>query len=177
MKRLALVLGALMFVVLVHPAQAQIGTRFLIGGGVQIPTGDFAQYAKTGWHALGGVEFSPPLSPVGFRVDGFYGRSSHEGTTGEATNLYGGLGSVVYHIGAGPARPYVLGSAGFAVHGYDAGSSLLSDQSEGKFTWGGGVGFNLALGGLNAFAEGRYLARGSETQFIPLVVGLTFGGR
>ena len=76
MKRLALVLGALMFVVLVHPVQAQIGTRFLIGGGVQIPTGDFAQYAKTGWHALGGVEFSPPLSPVGFRVDGFYGRSS-----------------------------------------------------------------------------------------------------
>ena len=138
--------------------------------------GDFADYAKTGWHAMGGIELAPSAAPVSFRADGFYGRSSHEGDLGEATNLYGGMASVLYRLGAGPARPYIIGGIGYAVHDYDPGTSGFEGVSEGKFTWGGGLGLNFALGPLNLFAEGRYLARGSETQFIPVVAGLTFGG-
>jgi len=176
MKRLALTVGTVLVAVMARPAHAQLGVKFLVGGGVQVPVGEFADYAKTGWHAMAGIELAPPLSPVSFRADGFYGRSSHEGDFGEATKLYGGTANVLYRLGAGPIRPYVIGGIGYAVHDYDPGTSGFESGSEGKFTWGGGLGLTLGLGPLNVFAEGRYLARGSETQFIPVVAGLRFGG-
>jgi hypothetical protein len=53
--------------------------RFGLGGGLISPMSDYKNLDKTGWHAMGNVEFAIPLSPVGVRVDAIYGQSSHPG--------------------------------------------------------------------------------------------------
>src|SRR2546426_6898475 len=42
-----------------------------------VPTGDYNTLDKTGWHVLGKVDIRIPLSPIGVRVDGVYGQTSH----------------------------------------------------------------------------------------------------
>ena len=57
-------------------AQEQSGTstQFSLGGGVDLPMGDFDDAANTGWHGLAAVTFTPATWPVGIQIDGNYGR-------------------------------------------------------------------------------------------------------
>ena len=54
------------------------GARFGLGGGLLSPLGDYKNLDKTGWHGLVRVDLSIPMSPVGIRVDGLYGQTSHK---------------------------------------------------------------------------------------------------
>src|SRR5207247_7549131 len=89
-------------------ARAQ-GTRFGLGGGLAAPTGDYGSVDKGGWHALAKVDFAIPMAPVGVRVEGLYGRTSHKNQTGTAvpgnTQVAGGVDSLV---GDGPITAPVL---------------------------------------------------------------------
>src|SRR5712691_11937795 len=71
---LAVTLGSLAGVA----ATAAQGARFGVGGGLLSPLGDYKNLDKTGWHGLVRVDFSIPMSPVGIRVDGLYGQTSHK---------------------------------------------------------------------------------------------------
>src|SRR5436190_24339148 len=81
-------------------ARAQ-GTRFGLGGGRAAPTGDYGSIDKGGWHALAKVDFAIPMAPVGVRVEGLYGRTSHTDQCGTAvpgnTPLAGGLASLAWN--------------------------------------------------------------------------------
>jgi len=70
---LAVTLGSLAGV-----AAAAQGARFGVGGGLLSPMGDYKDLDKTGWHGLVRVDLSIPMSPVGIRVDGLYGQTSHK---------------------------------------------------------------------------------------------------
>ncbi len=53
------------------------------------------------------------------------------------------------------------------------------DSSESKFAYGLGAGVNIGAGPINVFAEGRYVSvqtSGGATKFVPLTVGVLFGG-
>ena len=61
-------------------AQEQSGTstQFSLGGGVDLPMGDFDDAANTGYHGLAAVTFTPATWPVGIQIDGNYGRFPDE---------------------------------------------------------------------------------------------------
>src|SRR2546429_9558593 len=75
------------------------GVRLGLGGGLISPLSDYKDVDKVGWHATVNATFAIPLSPVGIRVDGLYGQTSHKdiGTTpvDGKTKLIGGLEKVV----------------------------------------------------------------------------------
>ena len=62
----ALALGMLVSTSALH---AQ-GAEFSLGGGVDLPLGDFDDVAKLGFHGLAGVSVVPANWPVGIQVDG-----------------------------------------------------------------------------------------------------------
>ena len=164
---------ALLLAVGTAPAAAQLG--FFVGGGPTFPTGDYNAYAKTGWMGMGGVAFSLPALPVQIRGEGLYGRNSHDDTTGDRTDLYGGMANVTLSLPFGPLKPYVVGGLGMLNHHYAPGSTGVDSENQWKAVYGGGVGINLSLAMLSVFVEGRYLKR-SDTAFLPLMVGIKFGG-
>jgi len=175
---LALTLGSLAGVA----ATAAQGARFGVGGGLLSPLGDYKNLDKTGWHGLVRVDFSIPMSPVGIRVDGLYGQTSHKAPfdgDGNSKGI-GGLVSLVWNIPV-PApivKPYVLAGGGF----FNLKTTIPSlgvDSSESKFAYGLGAGVRIGAGPLNVFAEGRYVSvqtSNGATKFIPLTVGVLFGG-
>jgi len=163
-------------------AVAAQGARFGVGGGLLSPMGDYKDLDKTGWHGLVRVDLSIPMSPVGIRVDGLYGQTSHKAPfDGDGSSKgIGGLVSLVWNIPV-PAplvKPYVLAGGGF-FNLKTTIPSLSVDSSESKFAYGLGAGVRIGAGPLNLFAEGRYVSvqtSGSAKTFIPLTVGVLFGG-
>jgi hypothetical protein len=158
-------------------AQAQVSVG--VGGGVTIPTGDFGDVAKTGWHGLANVGYSMP-SGLGVRGDFYYGQNSFDGVSGK-TKLAGGFGNLLYNFsGAGTVHPYVLGSIGFMnAKGEATAGGITASASETKIAFGGGAGIKFKAGtDSNIFVEGRYITvntTGGNTNFIPITVGVNFG--
>ena len=143
---------------------------FFIGGGVVMPSGEYGDFAKTGYGGMAGVNLSVPALPVGVRVEALYLYNPHdEAIDAGSTSLYGGMASATYGIG-GPTGLYLLGSLGYMNHAYNAPAGGTS-ANEWDFTWGIGGGINFS----KLFAEVRYMQRG-DTKFIPIMVGIRFGG-
>ena len=161
------------------PLRAQLipaseGFRFGLGVGATQPLGDYGDFDKMGINLLGIFETPFSGSPLYLRIDGIYSSTAHEGTgaTG-STSILGGNASVLYHFSApnAQARPYALG--GLGIYNVDGGT-----DSQTKIGLGLGGGVTFGLGGLNAFAEARYISvktDGASTSFIPITVGLLFG--
>jgi len=184
MRRLLAVLSAVGLGSLGATAVAQAqGPRFGIGGGLVAPTSAYGDLDKAGWHALGKVEFKVPMSPVGLRVDGMYGQTSHDAlfSPDGNTKFVGALANVVLNVPVAVpmVKPYVLAGGGVYNMKIKAPSQGI-DDSETKFTWGAGAGLSLGAGLVNFFVEGRYLSvqtSGSSLKFLPLTVGVTFGSK
>jgi Outer membrane protein beta-barrel domain len=168
----------------VAPVAAQ-GVHLGLGGGLIAPVSDYNTLDKMGWHATVNANFSIPLSPVGIRVDGLYGQTSHKdiGTTPVTgnTKLIGGIANLVYKIPV-PApivKPYLLAGGGvYNVKIKAQTSTTTVDTSETKFTWDFGGGATFGAGPANFFAEVRYVSiqeSGGSTKFVPITVGLMFG--
>ena len=90
-------------------AVAAQGARFGVGGGLLSPMGDYKDLDKTGWHGLVRVDCSIPMSPVGIRVDGLYGQTSHKAPLDGDGNSkgFGGLASLVWNIPVQIGRAHV----------------------------------------------------------------------
>ncbi len=185
LTKLSLVLAAL-GALTVSSAAAQV--RGVVGAGIGVPVGDFADVtggdAQTGGGtALAGLEWLVPDQNFGFRLDGAYNRFC----TGACDEAGGDL-DVHYRFwnanlnailefpmgGATDLRPYLLAGVGYynyKLAGDDAPSGL---ESESDFGLNGGAGITFALGRIGVFAEGRFhnvLAEGNDLQYIPIVVG------
>ena len=158
----------------VSTAGAQTPLRFHVGGGATMPSGDLGTYANTGWNGYVGVSKPMASRPnLALQATAFYGHVSHEGTEGEATNIPGvGVGAN-YRFGANTSttHPYVSGLVGMLQHRYESGSTGYGPESETKpfVSVGGGLLFG------RVFVDARYTAS-DGTSFIPISVGLTFGG-
>lgn len=144
-----------------------------LGGGGTFPTGDFGEYANTGWIASGGVGI--PVGPPGLAVviEGFYGQNNHSDVDGDKTNPYGAMVEVDYAFGTpGSIQPYLLGGVGLLVHKYSTNIASFSG-SESQFGYTAGAGAVVPLGGaLGIYGEGRYWGS-SDTAFLGVLVGLS----
>jgi opacity protein-like surface antigen len=158
---------------------AQTPVSFGLGGGASIPSGSTSDGLKTGWHGTALVQFKPATSPVGFQVDGSYRQLGFEGGGGK-DQIIDGTANVVYAFQVSPDtkfRPYLIGGGGVynVKEKFDGGSS----NSETKFGINAGAGFDIAASSVALFVEGRFhnvFVTGSDFHFIPLTVGVRFGG-
>lgn len=153
------------------PAQAQ----FFAAAGLTVPSGDFGDYAKTGWLANAGARaWQSADERLAFWVEGFYGSSKHEDVDGDKTNIYGGLGTVTYNLTTGAsATPYLTGSVGYLWHQYKSDDFPEFEDSEGGVAFGGGAG----VGFDKFYVEARYLTASineETTAFIAIVAGIVF---
>ena len=160
--------------------KAQAQTVLYVGGGATFPTGEFGDYAKTGWQVIGGVLF--PIGTPGLSAGGevFYGQNSHNIETGvtedSKTSPYGIHAILNYSFQtSGSLSPYVWGGAGLTVHRFSGtvlGESV--SDSESKFGYQFGVGLEFGLGATTGlFVEGRYMGA-SGTNFFGVDAGLAF---
>jgi len=175
----ALMLLPAMMVFLAPRDAAAQGVYF--GAGATFPTGDYGDYAKTGYVGVAGISFA--VGPRGLSVfgEGFFGQNSHKDVDGDKTYPYGAMGGLLYDLSPqNEGGIYLFGQLGALVHKYS------SDESEGSsdtgFGFGGGAGYGFSLGGgTTLFLEGRYMQGNFDdenTTFFGLVggVALSLGG-
>ena len=166
------------------PAKAQ-GVEFSLGGGISNPLGTFNDATKLGWNGLAGLSFVPTGWPVGIQVDGEYQQFPFDGFSGHERFLIG-TGNLVYKFKSSEdskVRPYLI--AGGGVYNFKAtGSSTVSGNfstsgSTTKFGINAGAGFDFKAGSAGLFIEGRFhdvFTSGKDATFIPITVGVRFGG-
>jgi hypothetical protein len=184
MRGIAKVVGALGLATLLGaPALQAQGAEFSIGGGVSVPTGDFDDAAKLGWQGGAAVSFVPENFPVGFQFDGTYSRFGDEFFDDVDAQVIYGTGNVVFKFETSPEstfRPYLIGGVGvynFKLTGDGVPAGL--DESVTDFGLNAGAGFDFKAGAAGLFIEGRFhriFSDGSDEQFVPITVGIRFGG-
>jgi Outer membrane protein beta-barrel domain len=158
---------------------AQTPVRFGLSGGLSVPSGSTSDGLKTGWNGTALVQFFPASSPVGFQVDGSYHRIAFDPSGGHE-QIIDGTANVVYEFKTSESskfRPYLIGGGG--VYNVKAKTDLGPSPSETKFGINGGAGFNFGTTSTSFFVEGRFhnvFIPGSDFHFIPINVGVRFGG-
>jgi opacity protein-like surface antigen len=160
------------------PAAGTAQTLY-ISGGATFPTGDYGDYADTGWMLAGGVLFSDiGTAGLSLGADGFYGQNSHNDYDGDKTNLYGAMGIVQYNIGSGNLQPYVWGGAGWLAHKYSGDEFPEDEGTDSSFGYqlGAGIGYGLSEN-VSIYGEGRYMAGtgdNKDTKLLGVFGGLAF---
>lgn len=185
--RSVMVGAALVALAGVAPAMAQSGAKFSVGGGLTLPLGDFGDVSSTGWHGLAAVGFQPANLPVGFQVDAMYHRfgleDAPDGFDGN-TQVIQGTANVVYTFTTAQAstfHPYLIGGVGLynSKPVGDDFQAIVGDESSTDFGINAGAGFDFQAGAVGLFVEGRFhnvFSDGSDSNFIPITVGIRFGG-
>lgn len=169
------------------PAQAQSSMPVSFGayGGLALPLGDFGDAFKTGFDLGALVAFNPANLPVGFRVDGTWQQNKVDADADIKSRMIYGTADVVYTFQTAPSsmfHPYLIGGVGM-YNGKSTGDDVPAgfDESTTKFGVNAGAGFNFTSGSnVGFFVEGRFhsvFTEGSHTNFIPINVGIRFGGK
>jgi hypothetical protein len=171
---------------LTAPALRAQGAEFALGGGVGLPLGSFDDAAKTGWHGLAAVSFVPNGWPVGIQIDGQYQQYKFDGSTSLKDRFLIGTGNLVFKFKSSEeskVRPYLIGGGGVynikATGTNDLGTLVDTENSLTKFGLNAGAGFDFKAGGAGLFIEGRFhdvFTEGEDVKFIPITVGIRFGG-
>jgi hypothetical protein len=168
---------ALLALVSLLAATALPAQSIWVGGGPTFPTGDYGNYAKTGWMASAGVGF--PLGEakkLAVQFEGLYGSNSHSDVDGDKTNLYGGLANLNYRFGdVSKLGLYVYGGAGLLVHDYKSTTYPDEASSDSKFAYQFGAGLDIPLGGIALWIDAKYLRRAESyaTALFPLMAGIS----
>lgn len=162
------------FLFLLAVPAAVSGQGIFVGGGVTIPTGDFGDYADTGWLASAGFSFDIGEAGLSAGVEGFYGENKHSDVDGDKTNPYGAMGFLLYRAGnAESVGPYFYGGAGLLVHRFSPASG--DSESDTNFGYEAGAGLDFPFSdNVGAWVEGRFMGA-SDTNFFGIVAGLGFG--
>ena len=170
--------------------QSSTSTQFSLGGGVDLPMGDFDNNFNTGWHGLAAVTFTPATWPVGIQIDGNYGRFPDDSPADVNLQMIYGTGNIVYRFQTSPEstfRPYLIGGGGvynLKATGSDVPDVEGLDNARTKFGINGGAGFDIKAGSASLFAEARFHNVFSKdepdfpfnTNFLPITAGIRFGG-
>jgi len=164
------------------PSQVSGQAVFVAVGGTS-PSGDYGEYADVGWMIDAGFNFPVGEGPLLLFVDGMYGSNGHSDFEGDKTNLLGGFGGVELTFTDEDGKgPFIFGQVGFLRHSYK--SEEFSEDSTSGIAFGGGAGYAIPIGGLNAFIVGRYIQGQTSddeseyddgnTAFLGLSVGASF---
>lgn len=176
---------AIGFVAAALPLQAQGWNQveFSLGGGLGVPTGDFDDGFKLGWHGLAAVSYTLPNAPLAFQVDGAFSRFNDEAAAiNLKNNILYGTGNLVYRFKISEASrylPYLI--AGGGVYNIDpTGRDAAGLDSKTEFGLNIGAGVAVDAGRVRLFVESRFhdVLNGmdnSDLQFNNFTAGLRFG--
>lgn len=180
-RRMILASVAVLSFALAAPLTAHAQSIFLLAG-VSSPTGDFGDYAKTGWLGAVGVTF--PVGDAGLwaGVEGSYGQNKHDEDVagvdaGDKTTLIGAMAILGYDIQTeGNVNPYVWGGGGLQSHKFTSPLFPAFDETSSKFGYQFGAGVSIGSDDSNAhpFIEGRYQGS-SDSKIIAGEVGVSIG--
>ena len=178
--RLSLIAGATSVLALSPTAAAQeLGSPITFGvvAGASFPIGDFSDFAGTGWHAGGLLQWDTPTLPIGIRAEGVYHAFGDKGTNDANPNMIVGTLNGVYMFPMTQpytVRPYLIGGGGI----YNERCDGCDSQT--KFGLNGGAGITVPLSGFSTIIEARFhIVFDSETgssnsTFIPISVSFLF---
>lgn len=174
MRRMLRLVGAVMVAMLAlsQASAAQTTKFFAIGGGLTVPTGDYKDYAKTGWvaDAALGTNIGSSGKVFGF-VDVFYGKNDHD-TDGDSTTLMGGGANIGIQSTGSSARVY--GYAGIGMQNHKFNSDGAGDgESDSQVFGRGAVGISLGSGRTTFWAEVGMIQ--GDTAYLPIMAGISFG--
>ncbi|HUQ18492.1 MAG TPA: outer membrane beta-barrel protein [Gemmatimonadaceae bacterium] len=155
---------------------------FGIFAGASVPLGDFSDnFAGTGFHIGGLLQWNSPTAPIGLRIDGAYHKFGNSGTsTADPSMVVGTVNGMYLFPSTSTVRPYIIGGAGV----YNERCDLCDAQT--KFGVNGGIGINVPLSGLSTIIEARFhyvfdkveatatSPAISSSMFIPISVGIMF---
>lgn len=173
-----------------------------LGGGLSVPSSDFADQYDLGFHVVGGVGFNlfpmvqvvPQLEYHAFRIDREYWLARFQVQSPTVDEVDGGTLNAMM-IGATirirpfspfmPVKPFVLGGGGWAnlsvtdFELYSEGTLLpLGTDSENKLFWAVGAGVEFGGGPLlSFFVQARYVsiqADDIDLYFVPVSIGVRF---
>ncbi len=154
---------------------ASAQTLVYIGGGATFPSGDFEDFANTGWQAIGGLLV--PVGPQGLFVgiEIFYGQNTHKeevSLADDKTSPYGVMAVVDYGFQTGgKITPYVFGGMGALIQRF---STSGFSNSETFLGYEAGVGIEFAASPtVGVFVEGRYMGS-KDIRFFAADAGLSF---
>ncbi len=193
MLRGAAVATALLTLAGTAQAQGVSPISFGVAGGVAVPTGNFGDLAKTGYHGEVLMGIHLPAMPLSFRIEGLYHKYDGKDqpfVSDASARIIGGTANLVWDIpAAGPVRFYMIGGGGVYNIKAEATQELVTSLQLGvsageqveekttKFGVNGGLGIRFALPGVQPFVEARYhsvFAEGEHMNVIPVSVGVTF---
>jgi opacity protein-like surface antigen len=130
---------------------------------------------------MAGVSVVPVNWPVGVQVDGNYSLFKDDTPFDVKFQVIYGTANIVYKFKTSEEthfRPYLIGGGG--VYNFKLeGDDISGSDSQTKFGINAGAGFDFKAGSAGLFVEGRFhdiFTSGSNTQFIPITVGVRFGG-
>ena len=176
MSRKMLAVAAFALMAPIAMAQAQIIPKLGIAGGATLPTGDLKDHAESGYHGLVTLSIHPPLSPVGFRVDGLFTQMNGTTTSDPKMRIIGANANAILSMPGVPLliSPYLIGGVGM----YSTKSTLGSvSTSSSDPAVNVGVGLKFGLAGFGAFGEVRYHAvmsdAATKVRFIPITFGIS----
>ncbi len=154
---------------------AQTGAHFVIAAGATIPTGTFGDNHDVGYHGTVGIELRPPLSPLGFRVEGMYNEFNQSNGNDKA-HAAGVIANAIYSLSQISLAPgsslYAIGGIGY----YSTKDPVFFDtSSQSNVGWNIGGGFRFPLTGFSAYVEARYHhVSNADFSFVPITFGLMF---
>lgn len=167
-------------------AQGFPGVHFGIAGGAVFPTGDARDIYDTGYHGSVMLNFNPPLSPVGIRLEGMYARTNEKNLGNTSGNVQIGGGTVNLVIGPRRVmvRPYFVGGGGvYQVRFSETANLVTTRETQTRFGWNAGGGLSFALGpAATMFIEARYTRIDMKPNpfvqnhfaLVPVTVGFVF---
>lgn len=177
MMKKALFAGALVAALGLAPsaAEAQL-LSFGVAGGPTIPMGATADVVNTGFNAGIFADVNIPLLPVGGRADLLFHQMTAEGHT---LQVVGGTVNAKLRMPLLLISPYLIGGIGMYGTKYEDDHDHHADEEHGWETnvgLNGGVGVQLRLLGMSAFAEARLQnVFGDESRrFLPITFGISF---
>jgi hypothetical protein len=144
------------------PLQAQgqaLGWEVAFGGGAGIPTGEFDDGFKPGWHGLAAVSYTLPTVPLAFQLDGAFSRFTDEASaTNFKENIIYSTGNLMYSFKVSETAsfvPYVIGGAGMYILD-PSGRDAAGLDSRTKFGFNAGLGIAMTVDLGKVFVESRF---------------------
>ena len=175
MRRMLVASAAVFALALAAPLTANAQSIFVLAG-ASLPTGDYGDFADTGWMVAGGVSFDIGEGGLFAGAEGLYSRHGTE-ADGVSAKPYSVMGFLGYDIPTESSfSPYVFAGAG--IQGVSVSFDGESDSSS-------AFGYQFGVGGafegdsnITPLVEVRYQGSGDEEvdlNFIGIAAGVSIG--
>lgn len=191
MKKVLLTLGLLLLCAAFASAQVSKPFSAYVGGGLSLPQGDYGDYYKTGYHAMGSIGFGlmPMIQGIGKVEYHSIPVNSDLITNDISVIMYGLDAKLTPSLPAAPIKPFGMAGIGLATMKTDIALDLsglgtgyapvdvgTAQTTEFYYELGAGVEMK-ATTSLNLFVMARYVTVTNSLEnfkYIPVTVGLKF---